>query len=99
MYAPGAIPDTRRPLTALTPRSPAAIPATWVPWKELGAFGSFAEAGEGFGGGNERATITFAVVYRRSPFGKPAGIVKPVGLKNGCFSSTPSSMMPIFIPW
>ena len=35
----------------------------------------------------------------RLPFGKPGGIVKPAGEKNGCVWSTPSSMIPIFIPW
>jgi hypothetical protein len=33
------------------------------------------------------------------PFGKPAGIENPAGLKNGWAWSTPSSMIPILIPW
>src|SRR5438874_8177202 len=50
------------------------------------------------GAGNERATITFAVVYAAFPFGKPGGYEKPVGSKNGCRWSMPWSMIPIFIP-
>ncbi len=38
------------------------------------------------------------VVYAVWPFGKPSGIVYPVGSKNGCRWSTPSSMIPILIP-
>ena len=54
---------------------PAAIPATCVPWKECSVsngFEAFFQAGRG--GGNARATITFAVVYAVCPFGKPGGI-------------------------
>ncbi len=43
--------------------------------------------------------MTFAVVKRSCPFGNPAGIVYPVGSKNGCSGSMPESMMPIFTPW
>ena len=59
----------------------------------------FAYFHAGVAGANARATITLAVVYAVLPFGKPAGIVKPAGAKNGCVWSTPSSMIPIFIPF
>jgi hypothetical protein len=54
---------------------PAAIPATCVPCEEnSGSNGFDACRQAGRGGGNARATITFAVVNDRWPFGKPAGI-------------------------
>src|SRR5215468_1608157 len=103
MYARGAMPDTftvPEPLFALVPLSPAAIPATCVPCSDsFGSKGSLAYRQFAPGGGKARATITFAVVYAALPFGKPAGIVKPAGEKNGCVWSTPSSMIPILIPW
>ena len=55
-------------------------------------------AGSAPAGGKARATITFAVVKRVCPFGKPAGIVYPVGSKNGWPGRPRSSMIPIFIP-
>src|SRR5580765_8006441 len=103
MYARGAIPETFTgpvPSFAVTLLSPAAIPATCVPCSDrCGSKGTCAYFQFAPGGGNTRATITFAVVYAVFPFGKPAGMVKPAGEKNGCAWSTPSSMIPILIPW
>src|ERR1051325_698844 len=85
---------------AFVPWSPAAIPATCVPCTELtGADGSFASLLLGLAGGNERATITFALVYAAFPLGKPVGIGYPAGEKNVCRQSIPSSTIPILIPW
>src|SRR5438034_6515405 len=103
MYARGAIPETFTwpPFGpgAEVLLSPAAIPATCVPCPEsFGSKGTFAYGQLAPGGGKTRATITLAVVYARFPFGKPRGIVKPVGEKNWCRWSTPSSMIPILIP-
>jgi hypothetical protein len=50
------------------------------------------------GGGNARATMTFAVVYAFCPLGNPAGMLKPLGLKKAWWKSTPLSMIPILIP-
>ncbi len=56
--------------------SPAAMPATWVAWPEyFGSNGRLAFLQVAPGGGNDRATITFAVVNAVCPFGKPGGIV------------------------
>src|SRR5712691_13044924 len=103
MYAAGATPDTvgwPGNAVAFVPWSPAAIPATCVACSEFtGSKGRFAYFHFGFAGANARATITFAVVNEVFPFGKPAGIVYPVGSKNGWVWSTPSSMIPIFMPW
>src|SRR5207245_9779978 len=51
------------------------------------------------GPGKTLATITFGVVSFVSPFGKPAGYVKPAGLRNGLDESTPVSTTAILIPW
>src|SRR5207248_1783502 len=63
------------PAGALVPSSPAAMPATCVPWKDAarstGSFPGLPEPGPG----KERATITFGVVYDVSPRGKPVGYV------------------------
>src|SRR6185503_9707664 len=103
MYALGATPETTGwpgIVDALVPLSPAAIPATCVLCSLFsGSNGRLAYFHFGEGGANARATITFAVVNVVSPFGYPAGIVKPAGERNGCVWSTPSSMTPIFIPW
>src|SRR6266536_488549 len=102
MYAAGATPDSGCVVKngAGVPWSPAAMPETWVPCSLYsGSNGRFAYFHCGDGGGNARATITLAVVKPTSPFGKPAGMVKPTGERNGCVWSTPSSMIPIFIPW
>ena len=63
---------------------PAAIPATCVPWDDS-APSKASDAPRGFGpaGGKARATMTFAVVKRVCPLGKPGGIVYPAGSKNG----------------
>ena len=75
------------------------MPDTWVPWNDWvrtsGSRPGFPEPGPG----NERATITFGVVYFVWPLGKPAGYEKPAGLKNGLPMSMPSSTTPIFTPW
>ena len=81
------------------PATPAAIPATWVPWKEPGRQSGSRPCAPEPGPGKERATITLGVVNFRPPFGKPAGYEKPAGLKNGFDPSTPSSTTPILIPW
>jgi hypothetical protein len=64
----------------------------------VGSNGSEALRGRGDGAGNERATITFAVVYAVWPLGNPGGIAYPVGSKNGWRWSMPSSMIAIFMP-
>src|SRR5436190_14278483 len=88
------VPTARRAL------SPAAIPATWVAWSEnFGSNGLLAYCHFGDRGANARATITFPVVYARLPFGKLGGGVKPAAPKNGCDWSTPSSMIPILMPF
>ena len=62
--------------------SPAAIPATWVAWKEnAGSNGLLAYFQCVEGEGNARATMTFGVVNAVSPFGNPAGYEKPDGLR------------------
>src|SRR5581483_846442 len=96
----GAIPESGpRPAIAPAEKLPAAIPATWVPCSDSsGSNGRFAYFQVVVGGAKARATITFGVVKAVSPFGNPAGIVYPAGLKNGCAWSTPSSMIPIFTP-
>src|SRR6266480_7762949 len=99
MKARGATPETGRPLSCVVLQSPAAIPATCVACSELtGSNGREAYFQDSPGGGNARATITFAVVKALFPLGKPLGIVKPAGLKKACAWSTPSSMIPILIP-
>src|SRR5437868_4176758 len=98
MYAFGATPDNVLPETAM-PWSPAAMPATCVAWNDaVGSKGVVAYFHVGEGGGNVRCTITFGVVYCVCPLGNPGGYWKPAGLKYGCAASTPSSMIPIFIP-
>src|SRR3954453_8890900 len=80
--------------------SPAAMPATCVAWNDsAGSNGSDAFLYDGDGGGNARCTITFGVADCVWPFGNPAGYTNPLGLKYGLDASTPSSMIPIFIPW
>ena len=83
------------------PWSPAAMPATWVAWNEpllLGSKGVAAYSQWGEGGAKVRWTITLGVVRFVRPFGKPGGYAKPAALKKGWLASSPSSMMPIFIP-
>ena len=88
-----------RPLSVSVSALPAAIPATWVAWPECSGSNGFDACRQvAPGGGNDRATITFAVVYAVWPFGKPSGISYPDGSKNWCRWSTPSSMIPIFVP-
>jgi hypothetical protein len=54
---------------------PAAMPATCVPWLEsLSAHGSLALEACALAGGNTLAAMTFALVKRRWPLGKPAGM-------------------------
>ena len=87
------------PAGAVVPASPAAIPATCVPWNEACAVERRARPGRPEPGpGKTRATITFGVVHFVPPFGKPAGYVKPAGLKNGFVWSMPSSTTPILMP-
>ncbi len=81
------------------PETPAAIPATWVPWKEPGRQSASRPCLPEPGPGKARATITLRVVQMRPPFGKPGGYEKPAGLKYGFDMSTPSSTTPILIPW
>ncbi len=72
MYAAGAIPDSGWLVKkgAVVPKSPAAMPATWVPCSlNSGSNGRLAYFHAGEGGGKARATITFAVVNAGSPFG------------------------------
>src|SRR5215470_5744842 len=75
------------------------MPATCVAWNDcVGSKGVVAYLYVGEGGANARCTITFGVARSVRPFGKPAGYVKPAGLKYGCEASTPSSMIPILTP-
>ncbi len=80
------------------PESPAAIPATWVPWKDESGSTARRPALPAPGPGKTRATITFGVVHFVAPFGKPGGYEKPFGSKNGFVWSTPSSTIAIFSP-
>ena len=59
----GATPEIVFP-SAFAPKSPAAMPATWVAWNELsGSKGTLAYFQAGDGGAKVRCTITFGVVY------------------------------------
>src|SRR5919199_5564932 len=92
------MPETREPFATVL-LLPAAMPPTCVPCSDSrGSNGRFAFSYVVFGGGNARATITFGVVKRVSPFGNPAGYEYPAGLKKGCDWSTPSSTIAIFVP-
>src|SRR4051812_32156001 len=98
MYAFGATPESVSAPTWM-PCTPAAIPATWVAWNEpVGSNGVDAYFHVGDGGVNVRWTITFGVANCVCPFGKPGGYWNPFELKYGWPASTPSSMIPIFIP-
>ena len=79
------------------PSSPAAIPATCVPWGSVASKALLLFLSR-TGPGKTRATITLLVVSFASPRGKPAGAVKPLGSRNGLDGSTPVSTTPIFIP-
>ena len=70
-------------------------PATKVPWNELSR-----SSGALFAPGpaKPRATITFGVVDPVGPFGKPGGYENPVGSRNGCSWSTPSSTTATLTP-
>ena len=81
------------------PASPAAIPATWVPWNEALRSSGSRPALPDPGPGYERATITFGVVYATWPRGKPAGKVYPAGSRKVLVWSIPSSTTAIFTPW
>ena len=73
MYAFGATPESVLPAT-WTPCTPAAMPATWVAWKEpVGSNGVDAYFHVGDGGANVRCTITFGVVSWSAPSGTRAG--------------------------
>jgi hypothetical protein len=62
MYALGAMPLTRVPCAEVS-AFPAAMPATCVAWPYSSGSKGFAALGQvAPGGGNARATITFAVV-------------------------------------
>src|SRR4030095_13253846 len=103
---PPAAPPPLRPLArggpppagAVVPATPAAMPATCVPWND--DFGSTASrpAAPDFGPGKTRAAITFGVTHLLLPFGKPAGYEKPAGAKNGFVWSMPSSTTAILSP-
>jgi hypothetical protein len=101
IHARGATPDSpvvtgwSEPAGAVVPASPAAIPATCVPWKEARGSSARRPGRPACGPGNARATITFGVVHFFPPRGKPAGYWKPAGEKNALFGSTPSSTTPI----
>ncbi len=87
-----------RPPVEAVPAVPAAIPATCVPWKLARGSTARRPRRPAPGPGNERAAITFGLVHRLPPFGKPAGYWRPFGAKNGLAGSTPSSTTPILIP-
>ena len=80
------------------PDTPAAIPATWVPWNDDSGSTASRPGLPEFGPGNTFATITFGVVHFVAPFGKPDGYAKPAGLKNRLDWSMPSSTTAILIP-
>ena len=64
----------RRP-SAFVSAFPAAMPATCVPWLESSSeYATRALAAGALFGANTRATMTFAVVKRCCPFGKPVGM-------------------------
>jgi hypothetical protein len=100
----GAMPD--RPVTGgwsrapveIVPALPAAIPATWVPWKLARGSSARRPRRPEPGPGNVRATITLGLVHRLAPFGKPAGYCRPAAAKNGFAGSTPSSTTAILTP-
>ena len=83
---------------AVVSATPAAMPATCVPWKDASGSSASRPGRPAPGPGKTRATITFSFVQRRPPRGKPAGYEKPAGLKNGFVWSTPSSTTAIFTP-
>ncbi len=70
MYARGATPETSAPF-AFVRAFPAAMPATCVPCSALEASASKGSSALPVcpGAGNVRATITFALVKARCPFG------------------------------
>ena len=74
---------------------PAMTPATKVPWNDCSR-----SSGALFAPGpaKPRATMTFGVVDPPGPFGNPAGYERPVGARNGCSWSTPSSTTATLIP-
>ena len=86
------------PAGAVVPDTPAAIPATCVPWNDESGSTARRPGSPAFGPGNTFATITFGVVHFVAPLGKPAGYEKPAGLKNGFDWSMPSSTTAILIP-
>ena len=95
------MPDTRIP-SAFVFASPAAMPATCVPWSSTSLTptnGSVSSDPVAPGREKTRATITFGVVYAVFPFGNSGGYEKPAGAKKGCVWSMPWSMMPIFMPF
>jgi hypothetical protein len=70
-------------------------PATNVPWKDCSrSSGALLAPGPA----KPRATMTFGVVAPLGPLGKPGGYENPTGLRNGWFSSTPSSTTATLIP-
>ena len=79
MYACGATPESpltegwSRPGGAVVSSSPAAMPATCVPWNDSARSSGSCPAFPEPGPGNDFATITFGVVKLASPRGKPAG--------------------------
>jgi hypothetical protein len=86
------------PAGAHVPASPAAMPATCVPWNDALRSSASLPAAPLPGPGNARATITFPLVNCAAPCGNPAGAVKPFPERNGFELSTPSSTIPIFTP-
>src|SRR5262249_36331850 len=72
-------------------KSPAAMPATLVPWPN-------SSAGDDSESENALATITFLLVNDGSPRGNPAGAAKPVSENKGLVMSIPESMMAILTP-
>src|SRR6476620_2286836 len=103
MYARGATPEMpftagwqppsaslQKPVlpAATSVGTPAMTPATKVPWNDLSR-----SSGALFAPGpaKPRATITLGEVPPLGPFGKPGGYENPVGSRNGCSGSTPSS--------
>ena len=79
IHARGATPESPEtagwslPAGAFVAASPAAIPATCVPWNEACRSSGSRPAAPEPGPGNAFATITFGEVKVGSPLGKPAG--------------------------
>ena len=83
------------PAATSVPSTPAITPATNVPWNDCSRS---IEPPPVPGPAKPLATITFGVVPPPGPFGKPGGYERPVGARNACSLSTPSSTTATLTP-